>query len=176
MEAESIPSLSPLIESADQWGELLLLLPLLVALEAVLSADNAIALAAIARRLHDPNRQRQALNIGMVLALVFRFALILAARWVLDAWPLQLLAAGYLLWLSGRHFLQLDQDEDEDAEESISGGDASAESGAAGLGSLGRVALTLGFTDLAFSLDSVSASVAVSDNLALVVLGAPWGC
>ena len=28
MEAESIPSLSPLIQSADQWGELLLLLRL----------------------------------------------------------------------------------------------------------------------------------------------------
>ena len=51
MEAESIQSIQPLLEQADQWGELLLLLPLLVALEAVLSADNAIALAAIARGL-----------------------------------------------------------------------------------------------------------------------------
>ena len=45
METTSIESLSPLIQQADQWGEVLLLLPLLVALEAVLSADNAIALA-----------------------------------------------------------------------------------------------------------------------------------
>ncbi|MCX5931484.1 MAG: hypothetical protein NTW83_06560, partial [Cyanobacteria bacterium] len=72
MEAESISSLTPLIQEADQWGELLLLLPLLVALEAVLSADNAIALAAIARRLQDPQLQRQALNLGLGLALVFR--------------------------------------------------------------------------------------------------------
>ena len=49
MEAESIQSLTPLLNQADQWREVLLLLPLLVALEAVLSADNAIALAAIAR-------------------------------------------------------------------------------------------------------------------------------
>ena len=54
MEAESIESLTPLLNAADQWREVLLLLPLLVALEAVLSADNAIALAAISRRLHDP--------------------------------------------------------------------------------------------------------------------------
>ena len=43
MEAETVPSLSPLIIGADQWHEFLLLLPLLVALEAILSADNAIA-------------------------------------------------------------------------------------------------------------------------------------
>jgi hypothetical protein len=49
VEAESIQSLTPLLNQADQWREVLLLLPLLVALEAVLSADNAIALAAIAR-------------------------------------------------------------------------------------------------------------------------------
>ena len=40
--------------------ETLLLLPVLVALEAVLSADNAIALAAIAQGLHDPALQRRA--------------------------------------------------------------------------------------------------------------------
>ena len=105
MEAESMPSLTPLIEGADQWGEMALLLPLLVALECVLSADNAIALAAIARQLHDPARQRQALNFGLLFALVLRLALIVAARWVLAFWPLQLLAALYLLWLAGRQLL-----------------------------------------------------------------------
>ena len=72
MEAETVPSLSPLIIGADQWHEFLLLLPLLVALEAILSADNAIALAAISRRLHNPLKQRQALNVGLLLALVLR--------------------------------------------------------------------------------------------------------
>ena len=72
MEAETVESLTPLLQAADQWGEVLLLLPLLVGLEAVLSADNAIALAAISRRLHDPARQRQALNLGLLLALLFR--------------------------------------------------------------------------------------------------------
>ncbi|WP_457767557.1 TerC family protein [Cyanobium sp. ULC082] len=105
MEAESIESLTPLLQGADQWSELLLLLPLLVALEAVLSADNAIALAAISRRLQDPIRQRQALNLGLLLALVFRMGLIVAARWVLDFWPLQLAASAYLLWLAGSHLL-----------------------------------------------------------------------
>ncbi|MFY8148315.1 MAG: TerC family protein, partial [Prochlorococcaceae cyanobacterium] len=162
MEAESIPSLTPLLLSADQWGELLLLLPLLLALEAVLSADNAIALAAIARRIDDRAGQEQALNLGLLLALVFRLGLIAAAEWVLDFWPLQLLAAGYLLWLSGSQLLGSRGEE----EEGVDGGIGTAAGHAAGHhghpASLGSVVATLALTDLAFSLDSVAAAVAVS--------------
>jgi YkoY family integral membrane protein len=183
MEAESMPSLTPLIEGADQWGEMVLLLPLLVALECVLSADNAIALAAIARQLHDPVRQRQALNFGLLFALVLRLALIVAARWVLAFWPLQLLAALYLLWLAGRQLLPSlkaalgFQANAETAEASPSPGAESAlpaKTGAAGA-SLAAVVATLAFTDLAFSLDSVAAAVAVTDRLPLVIAGGVIG-
>ncbi len=171
MEAELVPSLTTLIHDADQWREVLVLLPLLVALEAVLSADNAIALAAISRRLHDPDRQRQALNIGLLMALVLRLGLIVAARWVLHAWPLQLLASGYLLWLCGDHMVGLlrrssdseDGDEEHDKDSSLVGA------------SLMSVVATLAFTDLAFSLDSVAAAVAVTDRLPLVMAGGVIG-
>lgn len=170
MEAESIPSLSPLIQAADQWGELLLLLPLLVALEAVLSADNAIALAAISRQLRDPRQQGQALNFGLGLALVFRLLLIAVARWVLDFWPLQLLAAAYLLWLCISNLLP-------SPEAAAAGGpDHAPEPGSAHHDrSLLAVVGTLALTDLAFSLDSVAAAVAVSDNLLLVMAGGVIG-
>lgn len=170
MEAESIPSLSPLIQAADQWGELLLLLPLLVALEAVLSADNAIALAAISRQLRDPRQQGQALNFGLGLALVFRLLLIAVARWVLDFWPLQLLAAAYLLWLCISNLLP-------SPEAAADGGpDHAPEPGSAHHDrSLLAVVGTLALTDLAFSLDSVAAAVAVSDNLLLVMAGGVIG-
>lgn len=177
MEAESIQSLTPLLHQADQWSEVLLLLPLLVALEAVLSADNAIALAAIARGLEDPARQRQALNLGLALALVFRLGLIVAAQWVLNFWPLQLLAAGYLLWLCGRHLLMV-------WSEPRDGGDASGAPEASGASDhagslhhagLGSIVATLALTDLAFSLDSVAAAVAVSDRLLLVMAGGVIG-
>jgi len=198
MEAESMPSLTPLIEGADQWGEMVLLLPLLVALECVLSADNAIALAAIARKLHDPARQRQALNFGLLFALVLRLALIVAARWVLAFWPLQLLAALYLLWLAGRQLLPslraalgfpaaaetegegtLDPQESptpgaESALAATAGAALPAKAGAAGA-SLASVVATLAFTDLAFSLDSVAAAVAVTDRLPLVIAGGVIG-
>ena len=182
MEAESVESLTPLLQAADQWKEVLLLLPLLVALEAVLSADNAIALAAISRRLHDPERQRQALNLGLALALLFRLGLIAAARWVLNFWPLQLLASAYLLGLCGRHLLGADQEASDD---STTGSAAAEAGGAAGepaqgrlggvLAGLGGVVLTLALTDLAFSLDSVAAAVAVTDRLGLVMAGGVIG-
>ena len=163
-------------------GELLLLLPLLVTLEAVLSADNAIALAAISRQLRDPALQSRALNLGLALALVFRLALIAAARWVLDFWPLQLLAAGYLLWLAGSSLLPLlraEAAEDADAGEVASDASGSADpaeelDGLHNRG-LGAVVATLALTDLAFSLDSVAAAVAVSDNLLIVMAGGVIG-
>jgi YkoY family integral membrane protein len=183
MEAESMPSLTPLIEGADQWGEMVLLLPLLVALECVLSADNAIALAAIARQLHDPARQRQALNFGLLFALVLRLALIVAARWVLAFWPLQLLAALYLLWLAGRQLLPSlkaalgFQAPAETAEPPPPPGAETALPATAGTAgaSLAAVVATLAFTDLAFSLDSVAAAVAVTDRLPLVIAGGVIG-
>jgi len=170
MEAESIPSLSPLIQAADQWGELLLLLPLLVALEAVLSADNAIALAAISRQLRDPRQQGQALNFGLGLALVFRLLLIAVARWVLDFWPLQLLASAYLLWLCISNLLPTGEAAAEaEPDHAPEPGSPHHDRG------LLAVVGTLALTDLAFSLDSVAAAVAVSDNLLLVMAGGVIG-
>lgn len=169
MEAESLPSLTTLVQGADQWGEVLLLLPLLVALEAVLSADNAIALAAISRRLHDPVRQSQALNLALGLALVLRLGLILAARWVLRFWPLQLLAALYLLWLCGSQLLA------RQSQDGSGGTPGAADSPGLQTTTLLPVVLTLGLTDLAFSLDSVAAAVAVTDRLPLVMAGGVIG-
>jgi YkoY family integral membrane protein len=182
MEAESLETLTPLIQAADQWSEVLLLLPLLVALEAVLSADNAIALAAISRRLHDRARQEMALNLGLLLALVFRIVLIVAARWVLNFWPLELAASAYLLWLCGRHLQLLLQGREEglastpgDNGEALPVAHGKGGEGALVTASLGGVVATLALTDLAFSLDSVAAAVAVSDRLELVIAGGVIG-
>ncbi len=181
MEAESIQSLTPLLEEVDRWHEILLVLPLLVALEAVLSADNAIALAAISRRLHDRSRQETALNLGLLLALVFRVGLILAARWVLDFWPLQLAASSYLLWLCGRHLASLaaaaPPGQNLAAAEAPGAGPlAPAPPGTGALtASMASVVATLAVTDLAFSVDSVAAAVAVTDRLPLVIAGGVIG-
>ena len=163
MDITSLPSRSDFFEGADQWREVVSLLPVLVLLELILSADNAVALAAIARSSRQPEQERLALNLGIGIALVLRIGLIVVAQWVLqNAW-VQLLAAAYLVWLVVDHFNNRSGDD----AESIGGSESSA---------LSRpflnTVLLLAFTDLAFSIDSVAAAVAISDQILLISAGA----
>jgi YkoY family integral membrane protein len=169
MEASTSSALTPLLHAADAWQEVALLLPVLIGLEIVLSADNAIALAAIARKQPDPAAQQRALNLGLVFALLFRVVLILAAQWVLNFRPLMGAGAVYLLWLCLSHFfLQSANDDDAASQESPGPAEAAAKS-------LAATAFTIALTDLAFSLDSVAAAVAVSDRIGLVITGGVVG-
>ncbi|WP_341885687.1 hypothetical protein [Synechococcus sp. UW140] len=202
MEASSLDSLTPLITAADQWHEVLLLLPVLVGLEVVLSADNAIALAAIAKGLKSQNQQKQALNLGLVFALFFRISLILVSRWVLGFKPLMAAGAAYLLWLCVDHFINNSSEvespesellttellsseltssklldskslENKSINESLnnSANVISADNLVGFDRKLAGTAISIALTDLAFSLDSVAAAVAVSDKLWLVITG-----
>ena len=164
MDVTALPSISDAFEGVDQWKEILSVLPVLVALELVLSADNAVALAAIARRCRRQDQERLALNIGIALALILRLGLIVLAQWVLRHPPVQILAAAYLLWLFIDHLRTRSDASDED--EPVEGGLS---------GSLARTVVLLAFTDLAFSIDSVAAAVAVSDQILLISTGAVIG-
>ncbi len=138
-----------------------MVLLVLVALEAVLSADNAIALAAIARGLEDPKLQRQALNFGLAVAYVLRMTLILTATWVVQFWQFELLGAAYLLWLVFQHFTS-----EEDEEHQHHGPRFT---------SLLQAIPIIAVTDLAFSLDSVTTAIAISDQTWLVLTGGTIG-
>lgn len=141
----------------------LLLLPILVALEAVLSADNAIALAAISRGLEDPRLQRQALNLGLLVAYVLRMSLILTATWVINFWQFELAGAAYLLWLAAQYFVS----EEEDSEDGSTHHHRFTH--------LWQAIPILALTDLAFSLDSVTTAIAISQESWLVLTGATIG-
>jgi YkoY family integral membrane protein len=134
---------------------------ILVGLEAVLSADNAIALASISSGLPEPKLQQQALNYGLLIAFVLRMVLILTAIWVIKYKVFELLGALYLLWLVYQHFW--------------SGNDEEGESGGSRFNSVWQAIPMIAFTDLAFSLDSVTTAIAVSDEVWLVLTGATVG-
>ncbi|RCJ41199.1 hypothetical protein A6770_08945 [Nostoc minutum NIES-26] len=138
-----------------------IVLLILVFLEAVLSADNAIALAAIAQGLEDKELERQALNFGLVVAYVLRITLILTATWVQKLWQFELLGAAYLLWLVFQHFTS------EEAKDDRHHGPR--------FNSLWQAIPVIAFTDLAFSLDSVTTAIAVSQETWLVLTGATVG-
>ena len=139
-----------------------LILLVLILLEAVLSADNAIALAAIARSIQDPKSQRQALDIGLVGAYILRVTLIFAATWVIKYWQFELLGAMYLLWLVANYFFFSEDDEDD-------------ENRTLGFKSLWQVIPTIAITDLAFSLDSVTSAIAITEDTWLIVAGGTIG-
>ena len=136
------------------------LLVVLVVLEAVLSADNAIALAAIAQGLDDPKVQRRALDLGLVVAFILRVALILLATWIIHFWQFELVGAAYLLWLVFRYFTS--------GEEGERGNNFNFKG-------LWQAVPTIAFTDLAFSLDSVTTAIAISDETWLVLTGGTIG-
>src|SRR5690349_12191816 len=81
----------------------LLTIALLVALEGLLSADNAMVLAVLALGLPKP-QQRKALRYGIAGAFAFRTVATLAAAYLIRLGWVKLVGAGYLLYLSYRHF------------------------------------------------------------------------
>jgi len=138
-----------------------LLLIILVTLEAVLSADNAIALAAIAQGLQGENLQRQALNFGLVAAYVLRMTLIFTATWVIQFWQFELLGAAYLLWLVGKYFTSRKTEDDNHHGPQFT--------------SFWQAIPMIALTDLAFSLDSVTTAIAISEKTWLVIAGGTIG-
>jgi len=138
-----------------------IVLLILIFLEAILSADNAIALAAIAQGLGDKKLERQALNIGLVFAYVLRITLLLTATWVQKFWQFELLGAAYLLWLVFQHFTNLQGEDNEHKGPRFKG--------------LWQAIPVIAFTDLAFSLDSVTTAIAVSNERWLIITGTTVG-
>lgn len=139
----------------------LFLLGILVILEAVLSADNAIALASISQSLENKKLQRQALNIGLLVAFALRMMMIVAATWVIDFWQFEVLGAMYLLWLVFQFFTSEEDDRGEHHGPKYK--------------SLWQVIPLIAMTDLAFSLDSVTTAIAISEETWLILTGATLG-
>ena len=166
MDSASLRSLTPLLDGIDRWVELAPLLPVIVSLELVLSADNAVALASITKNLNNIDLQRKALNIGIFIALLLRILVILTAQFFLNFWPVKLIGGIYLISLSISKFLSLNNN---DSDKNIN--DNSEKSNI----SLFKVILLLSVTDLAFSIDSITAAVAISDQFLLVITGAIIG-
>ncbi len=166
MDSASLRSLTPLLDGIDRWVELAPLLPVLVSLELVLSADNAVALASITKNLNNFDLQRKALNIGIFIALLLRILVILTAQFFINFWPVKLIGGIYLISLSISKFIALNSNDSK-----IESNDNIDKSNI----SLLKVILLLSVTDLAFSIDSITAAVAISDQFLLVITGAIIG-
>ena len=119
----------------------------LVFLEGLLSADNALVLARWSV-IRPSREQRRVLRYGIWGAIGFRVVAVLLAAILLKFWFLMVLGGGYLLYLAIKHFVH---------------GESESTDGPRGWGSTfwGTVAAVT-FTDIAFSIDSILAAVAMA--------------
>lgn len=85
-----------------EYGWVLLVL---IALEGLLAADNALVLAIMVKHLPDEQRKR-ALFYGLAGAFVFRFASLFAISFLVDVWQVQAIGALYLLFIALNHIFR----------------------------------------------------------------------
>ena len=167
MDALSVNSFIPTLDQIDSWSEILTLLPILIILEILLSADNAIALASLTKSLKNSEDRTRALNIGITISLILRIFLILLSAFLLKYLIIRILAGLYLIYLFFSNVILKGKNySDEEIKKDYSNFNKI---------NFIKVVALLSVTDLAFSIDSITTAVAISDQYILVVTGAVIG-
>ncbi len=138
---------------------------LLVVLEGLLSADNALVLAILVLGL-PRSQQRRALRYGMVGAFGFRFLAVLAAGVLIRVAWVKLAGGLYLAYLAYSHFVGREEGEQRQVRPARPG---------FGLGTFWATVVRVELIDLAFSIDSILVAVALSPKLWVVVTGGILG-
>lgn len=139
------------------WIEYAWALLILIGLEGLLSADNALVLAIIAKHLPD-DQKKKAINYGIIMAFVFRFAALFAISFIANVWQVQAIGAAYLLYLGLKHIIQAKfGKENEELHKDVEKESA----GKKFWPTVGKIALA----DLAFAIDSILAAVALALGL-----------
>ena len=166
MDTASVNSFIPTLDQIDSWSEILTLLPILVSLEILLSADNAVALASLTKSLKNSIDRTNALNIGITISLIFRILLILLSSFLLKFIFIRIFAGLYLIYLFITNVTLNNKKIDSSVEDlSIKNNNFD----------FLKVVALLSITDLAFSIDSITTAVAISDQYILIVIGALIG-
>jgi YkoY family integral membrane protein len=147
------------------WPDVFTILVLIV-LEGLLSADNAIVLAMMVLGLPKAE-QGKALQYGLIGAFAFRIATTLAAVYLIQLDIVKLIGAAYLLYLPYKHFSNPAE------------GDRRREPPKAqrwlGLTPFWGTVVKVELTNLVFSIDSILAAVAMSPKTWVVLSGGILG-
>lgn len=167
MDTASVNSFIPTLDRIDSWSEILTLLPILISLEILLSADNAVALASLTKSLKNSTDRTKALNIGITISLIFRISLILLSSFLLKFLFIRILAGVYLIYLFFSNIIFKNKKIDTPINDDLSIKSNKFD--------FLKVVALLSITDLAFSIDSITTAVAISDQYILIVIGALIG-
>jgi YkoY family integral membrane protein len=142
-----------------------LTIALLVALEGLLSADNAMVLAVLVLGLPRKD-QRKALRYGILGAFVFRTVATLLAVYLIRLGWVKLAGAGYLLYLSYQHFFMTDAETRRTPP---------AAKPWLGLSAFWATVVKVELTDIVFALDSILVAVAMSNKIWVILAGGLLG-
>ena len=139
---------------------------LLVVLEGLLSADNALVLAILVLGL-PRHQQRKALRYGILGAFAFRIlATLLAVHLLAVAW-IKLIGALYLLYLSYAHFFGRHENGERTA--------IKPAQAAFGLSAFWATVVKVELTDIVFAVDSILVAVAMSNKMWVIITGGVLG-
>lgn len=144
----------------------LLTIGLLVILEGLLSADNALVMAIMVLGLPRADH-RKALRYGLIGGFAFRTLATMLAVYLIHAAWVKLGGGLYLLYLTYQHFGQRAQGE--------SRGEPPKAKGGFGLSPFWATVVRVELVNLAFSIDSILVAVAMSRKTYVVVLGGILG-
>jgi len=150
----------------DITGSDLLTVALLVALEGLLSADNAMVLAVLVLGL-PKEQQRQALRYGIIGAFAFRIIAILLAVYLIQIKFVMLIGAAYLLWLPWSHFTG--------HEDAASRRRPKPAQGWLGMSPFWSTVVKVELTDIVFAIDSILVAVAMSNKTWVIITGGILG-
>ena len=139
---------------------------LLVLLEGLLSADNALVLAILVLGL-PRHQQKQALRYGIVGAFGFRIAATLLAVHLLRVNWVKLVGAGYLLYLAWKHFFGSGGMQERRAIQPAQPW--------VGLSAFWSTVVKVELTDIVFAVDSILVAVAMSPKTWVIISGGVLG-
>ena len=165
MDSAAINSFIPTLDQVDSWYEIFTLLPILISLELLLSADNAVALASLTKSLESSELRARALNIGITISLLFRIFLILLSNLLLKFIFIRIFAGLYLIYLFFSNVLINPEVENSESDKNMTQNKFK----------FLKVVALLSITDFAFSIDSITTAVAISDQYILIIFGALIG-
>ena len=130
----------------------------LIILQGLLSADNAMVMAVLVRPLPDDQRKK-ALFYGLVGALVLRFVAIFFASYLATIWELQALGAIYLFYVAFKGIVEARSNQHQ-VPDTIASQKASP--------NFWWTVVKVEFSDLAFAVDSTLAAVAMATTLPMI--------
>jgi YkoY family integral membrane protein len=133
----------------------------LAVLEGILSVDNALVLAILVRGLPKA-QQKKALTYGIAGAFIFRLIALIFATHLMRFILFKLIGGGYLIYLAMKHLFFFQKEDAHQTRPSTAT-------------NFWRTVLVVELTDIAFSIDSITTAVAMTDKLLVVWVGGVLG-